>query len=187
MPDPLVRRPELVGEAGYVTPYPYLEKLQEKMEERLDRKVPIEGRFCGFCYGRLREQDTVCPFCGAQTSERGTVPEIPQPVLRAYRAKQRTEATWVYMGAFVGLIIAAILFIVLELWGPGPLGHPATGFAVLLLGGYLLAQLFGPILAGQAGYRRGARKRDAMWAQFLAERDGAGDEQPTGAEQPRTP
>jgi len=162
----------VAGEAGYVTPYPYLEKLQDKMEERLDRKVPVHGRFCGFCYGRLREEDAVCPFCGIPTSERGTVDEIPQPVLRAYKAKQRTEATWVYSGAFVGLIIASALFIILELWGPGILGHPATGFAVLLLGGYLLAQLFGPIIAGQFGYRRGAKKRDAAWARYLAERDG---------------
>ena len=32
------------GIAGYVTPYPYLDQLQEKMEERLARKVPIKGR-----------------------------------------------------------------------------------------------------------------------------------------------
>ena len=53
------------GIAGYVTPYPYLDQLQEKMEERLARKVPIKGRFCGFCYARLRESDTVCPFCAS--------------------------------------------------------------------------------------------------------------------------
>lgn len=149
-----------------------MEKLQEKMEERLDRKVPAAGRYCGFCYGRLRDVDTICPFCATPTGERPTVDEIPQPVLRAYRAKQRTEARWVYGGAFVGLIIASVLFIVLELWGPGILGHPATGFAVLILGGYLLAQLCGPLIAGQFGYRSGARKRDLAWAQFLAERDG---------------
>jgi hypothetical protein len=165
--------PEPPGTAGYVSPFPYVEKLQEKMEERLDRKVPAQGRFCGFCYGRLRDTDTACPFCATTTADRPTVDEIPQEVLKAYKAKQRTEATWVYMGAFFGLIIASALFIVLELWGPGILGHPATGFAVLILGGYLLAQLFGPIIAAQYGYRRGSRKRDAAWARFLATRDGA--------------
>lgn len=174
MPEtPLTSAPELKGIAGYVTPYPYLDKLQEKMEERLERKVPLAGRFCGFCYARLRETDAVCPFCNTATAGRPTVAEIPQEVLKAYKAKQRTEATWVYMGAFVGLIIASIAFVWLELWGPGILGHPATGFAVLIGGGYLLAQLTGPIISGQFGYRNGARKRDRMWAEFLARRDGA--------------
>ncbi len=172
MPSFASSRPELTGEAGYVSPFPYMEKLQDRMEERLERKVPVTGRYCGFCYGRLRELDTVCPFCDTAIGDRPPVDEIPQPVLRAYRAKQRTEAGWVYGGAFVGLIIASFLFIVLELWGPGILGHPVTGFAVLILGGYLLAQLCGPLIAGQFGYRNGARKRDTAWARFIAERDG---------------
>lgn len=174
MPDiPLSKAPELEGIAGYATPYPYLDKLQEKMEERLAHRVPVAGRFCGFCYARLRESDAACPFCETAAADRPTVDEIPQDVLRAYKTKQRTEAAWVYMGAFVGLIIASVAFVWLELWGPGILGHPATGFAVLIGGGYLLAQLFGPLIGGQFGYSKGARKRDKLWAKFLAERDGA--------------
>lgn len=163
--------PQIQGIAGYLTPYPYLDKLQEKMEERLARRVPSAGRFCGFCYGRLRETDIACPYCQTSTADRPTVGEIPQQVLQAFKAKQRTEATWVYMGAFVGLIIASIAFVWLEVWGPGILGHPATGFAVLIGGGYLLAQLTGPLIGGQYGYRNGARKRDALWAEFLQHRD----------------
>ena len=162
----------MLATAGYVPPYPYLEKLQEKMEERLARKVPVKGRFCGFCYGRLRETDAVCPFCESAAATRPTVDEVPQAVLAAYRARQRTEATWVYMGAFAGLIIASALFLLMVVWGPGLLGHPALAFVVLIGGGYLLAQLFGPIIAGQFGYRRGSRKRDELWAAFLRERDG---------------
>ncbi|MGE5597064.1 MAG: hypothetical protein ACM3S1_13650 [Hyphomicrobiales bacterium] len=163
--------PDLHGEAGYVSPYPYVERLQEKMEERLERKVPIKGRFCGFCYARLREADATCPFCAHAIADVGTVEEIPQDVLRAYLAKQKVEARWVHTGAFFGLIVAMALFLYLVIWGPGLLGHPAVAFAVLIGGGYVLAQLFGPILAGQIGYRRGARKRDRMWAEHLARRD----------------
>lgn len=159
--------PELVGTAGYVSPYPYLDRLQEKMEERLDRKVPATGRYCGFCYGRLRADDAACGFCETAVASVPTVGEIPQDVLQAYRAKQKTEATWVHSGAFFGLIIAAVLFIVLVIWGPGPLGHPAVGFAVLIGGGYVLAQVFGTFLGAQVGYRKGARKRDRMWAAFM--------------------
>jgi hypothetical protein len=102
----------------------------------------------------------------------GTVDEIPQEVLKAYKARQRSESMWVYMSAFVGLIIASVLFIVLVLYGPGLLGHPAVAFAVLIGGGYLLAQLTGPLIGGQIGYRRGSRKRDELWAAFLTQRDG---------------
>jgi hypothetical protein len=134
--------------------------------------VPAAGRFCGFCYGRLRESDVDCPFCEHAIAGYGTVNEIPQPVLKLYQAKQKTEARWVHSGAFLGLIIASVLFVVLVVWGPGILGHPAVGFTVLIGGGYVLAQLFGTLIGAQIGYRAGARKRDAMWAAYLRQRDG---------------
>lgn len=165
-------KPHDEGVAGYITPYPYLEKLQAKMEERLARRVPIKGRFCGFCYGRLRQAELVCAFCARAVEAWGTVEEVPQEVLRAYQARQKTEASWVHLGAFTGLIIAAALFLWMVLWAPGLLGHPALAFTVLILGGYLLAQLFGPLLGAQTGYRKGSRKRDAIWAAWLAQRDG---------------
>jgi hypothetical protein len=168
--DQVATRIEPEGIAGYVSPYPYLDQLQEKMEERIERKVPAAGRFCGFCYARLRQEDTGCPFCGTSTDERATVGEIPQDVLRAYQAKAKTEARWVHMGAFVGLLVASALFLWLVLWAPGFLGHPAVGLGVLVLGSYPLAQLFGPLIFGQIGYRKGARKRDAMWAAHLRAR-----------------
>ena len=166
--------PEPKGIAGYTTPFPYMDRLQEKMEERLARKVPERGRFCGFCYARLRETEAVCAFCERPVVESSTVSEIPQEVLKAYKARQRTEAVWVYMSAFVGLIFASGLFIVLVLYGPGVLGHPALAFIVLIGGGYVLAQVTGPLLGGQVGYRRGTRKRDQIWAAFLRERDSGG-------------
>lgn len=169
-----ISRPELVGEAGYVTPYPYLDRLQEKMEELIDRKVPRAGTFCGFCYGRIRENDAVCGFCGERTTDWEPVQEIPQDVLRMYRNKQKGEARWVHMGAMTGLVMAAALFVVLVIWGPGPLGHPAVAFTVLIGGGYLLAQLFGTFIGAQIGYRKAARKRDETWRRYLAGRSRAG-------------
>lgn len=165
-------KPEIRGVAGYESPYPYLDRLQEKMEERLNHRVPIQGRFCGFCYGRLRNEDLICGFCGASTADIATVKEIPQEVLRLYKRKANTEAKWVHMGAFTGMILASAIFIWMVIWGPGPLGHPALAFAVLLLGGYFLAQLFGPIIFAQTGYRRGAKARDEGWAAWLEQRKG---------------
>jgi hypothetical protein len=163
---------EVRGTAGYESPYPYLDRLQEKMEERLEHRVPVKGRFCGFCYGRLRDTDSVCGFCGTPTSERGTVDEIPPEVLRAFQARQKTEARWVHSGAFLGLLVASTLFVVIAVWGRGiPLWGPLA-FLVLIGGGIVLAQLFGPLICGQIGYRSGTRKRDEAWARFLEERDG---------------
>ncbi len=163
-------RPELKGTAGYESPYPYLDQLQDKMEERLAHRVPAAGRFCGFCYARLRADDVTCGFCGTNTGATATVDAIPQEVLAAYKAKASTEARWVHTGAFTGLILASAIFIWMVIWAPGVLGHPALAFGVLLLGGYFLAQFFGPLLFAQFGYRRGARRRDALWAKWLAER-----------------
>ena len=164
--------PELSGVAGYSTPYPYLEKLQEKMEERLAKRVPAAGRFCGFCYCRLREADETCGVCGSVVTTVGTTREIPQEVLRAYQLKQKTEARWVHSGAFFGLAISMTLFLLMVLFGPGFLGHPALAFIVLIGGGYLLAQLFGSFIGAQIGYSKGARQRDAAWSAILAARDG---------------
>jgi hypothetical protein len=47
-----------------------------------------------------------------------------------------------------------------------------VAFAVLIGGGYLLAQFFGTFLGAQIGYRRGARKRDAAWAAWVANSGG---------------
>ena len=162
-------------DAGYVSPFPYAVLLQEKMDEILDEQVPRAGRFCGFCYGRIAPDAKTCAFCNTALAERPSTTEIPTAVLRAYKTKKSTEATWVHSGAMVGLMTSAALFIILVVWGPGLLGHPGVAFAVLIGGGYIFAQLFGGVVAAQFGYRSGSKKRDAAWAKFLQERDGDAD------------
>lgn len=137
------------------------------MDERLAHKVPAGGRFCGFCFGRVRPEDQACGFCERPLAKTGIVNEIPQEVLRAYKAKQRTEATWVYGMGFFGLIFASFLFVVMVLWGPGPIGHPAIAFTVLIGGGYVMARFIGEVIGGAIGFPRGIRKRDEMWAEWL--------------------
>ena len=160
--------------AGYVSPYPYVQRLQDRMDEILDRQVPNSGRFCGFCFARLARDIERCPYCATETTERPTVESVPQEALLIYRAKKRTEELWVYNGAMVGLLIAAGVFVALVVWGTDLVGSRSialgVAFLALIGGGYLLAQLFGPLVCGQVGYRRGSRKRDELWAAFLEER-----------------
>ena len=162
--------------AGYVSPYPYVQRLQDRMDEILDRKIPNSGRFCGFCYARLARDLERCPSCSTEATEQSTVEAVPREALIIYRAKKRTEERWVYSGAMLGLLIAAGVFVALVVWGTDLVGSRsiALGIAFLALigGGYVLAQLFGPLVCGQVGYRRGSRKRDQLWAQFLEERGG---------------
>lgn len=161
--------------AGYVSPYPYVQRLQDRMDEILDRQVPNSGRFCGFCFARLARDTERCPYCGRDTGEAGTVDAVPRDVLIIYRTKKRTEERWVYSGAMVGLLIAAAVFVALVVYGTDLVGSRpialGIAFAALIGGGYLLAQLFGPLICGQVGYRRGSHKRDELWGQFLAERE----------------
>jgi hypothetical protein len=162
-------------DAGYVSPFPYAVLLQDKMDEILDEQVPRSGHFCGYCYGRIAPDADACAFCETSTSERSVTNEIPLDVLRIYKQKKSIEALWVHSGAMVGLLTSAALFIILVVWGPGLLGHPGVAFTVLIGGGYVLAKLFGGVVAAQFGYRAGSRKRDAAWRKYLEERDGPGD------------
>src|SRR5690606_6235148 len=107
------------------------------------------------------------------TEDREPVDQIPREVLLIYKKKKSTEARWVHTGAMVGLLTAAGLFLLLVVAGPGILGHPGVAFIVLIGGGYVLAQLFGSLIAAQIGYRSGARKRDEAWTRFLEQRDGS--------------
>ena len=160
--------------AGYVSPFPYVQRLQDRMDEILDRQVPNSGRFCGFCFARLANDTERCPYCHRETASLPTVESVPREVLIIYRAKKRTEERWVYSGAMLGLLIAAGVFVALVVYGTDLVGNRsiALGIAFLALigGGYLLAQLFGPLICGQVGYLRGSRKRDELWGRFLEER-----------------
>jgi hypothetical protein len=149
--------------------FPYLDKLQPKMEEMLTREIPGEGRFCGFCYGRARRGAEECEYCGRAYEQAGLVSRIPPQVQRMYLLKRKREGLVVHLGAFFGLLIGAAGFLALVLNGV----HPVIGFAFLLFGSYLLAQLCGPIIGGQFGYAWGARTRDRLWSEYLAERDRA--------------
>ncbi len=170
--------------AGYVSPYPYVQRLQDRMDEILDRQVPNSGRFCGFCYARLARDTERCPFCGTETAERATVEAVPREALIIYRTKKRTEERWVYSGAMIGLLIAAGVFVALVVWGTDLAGSRSISlgiaFLALIGGGYLLAQLFGPLICGQVGYRRGSRRRDEEWTAFLASRDAEAEAEAEG-------
>ncbi len=165
----------LEQDAGYISPFPYAVLLQDKMDEILDEQVPRSGHFCGFCYARIAVDAEACAFCETSTAERPVSDEIPSDVLRIYKMKKSTEALWVHSGAMAGLLLAALLFVTLVVWGPGLLGHPGVAFTVLIGGGYLFAKLFGGVIAAQFGYRAGSKKRDAAWSEYLQKRDGAAD------------
>jgi hypothetical protein len=169
------QRVEARDDEGILSRYPYLDRLQGRMEEIIDRDLPRTGRRCGNCYGAMRAEDEVCAFCGTQASEREPVVQIPPGILRIYYDKRRSERTWVFGMAFVGLLIASALFVALAVWGPWFLGHPAFFFAVLLFGGYGLAKYFGEVVGGTIGYRRAIRRRDEAWEAHLRERDAGGE------------
>ena len=163
--------------AGYVSPFPYVQRLQDRMDEILNRQIPNTGRFCGFCYARLARDIERCPYCGAETADRPTVEAVPREALLIYRARKQTEERWVYGGAMLGLMLAAGAFVLLIVWGTDLFGSRSVALGVAFLtligGGYLLAQLFGTLIGAQVGYRRGSRKRDERWRRFLEEREAA--------------
>src|SRR5579883_2358144 len=136
----------------------YLDDLQVQMEELGLQKAPNLGRFCGYCYGRLPDGETLCRHCQRSTAEVAPVSKVPIYVLRVYLAKRRREGIMVNSFAFLGLFLAVVLsgviyFFLIGYWR-------VIAILFLLLAGWYLANLLGGWIGATLGYNWGKSVRD---------------------------
>lgn len=146
----------------------YLDDLQVQMEELGLQQVPNLGRFCGYCYGRLPDGESVCRHCGRSTDEYAPVSKVPIYVLRVYLAKRRREGIMVNSFAFLGLFLAVVLsgviyFFLIGYWR-------VIAILFLLLAGWYLANLLGGWIGATLGYNWGKSVRDNYWLRYLEDR-----------------
>ncbi len=146
----------------------YLDDLQLQMEELGLQKAPNLGRFCGYCYGRLPDGETLCHYCHRSTAEVEPVSKVPIYVLRLYLAKRRREGLLVNTFAFLGLFLAVVLsgliyFFLIGNWR-------IIALLVLLAAGWYLANLLGYNVGGTLGYNWGRRVRDNYWLRYCEDR-----------------
>lgn len=151
---------------------PMLDALQERMERIIRGDSPNAGTFCGFCYARLDEGTQDCPVCDRSTADVKTVSRVPRDALRVYNAHRKKMRLWVNMFAYLGILLAVTLFIVMIVYLP----NPWVWFAVpvLFFGSWYLANLLGGGLGAQLGTRKGVPARAAAWRSLL-ERRAAGE------------
>ena len=149
-----------------------LATLQERMERIIRGESPNAGRFCGYCYARLDAAHETCPVCGRPVAEAGALPRVPRTALRVYNAYRRAMRLWVNVFAFLGILIAVILFLVMITYVPNP--WIWFSLPVLFFGSYYLANVLGGGIGATLGERRGTPTRAALWRELL-ERRAAGE------------
>ena len=144
------------------------------MDEIVDRQVPNSGRFCGVCFARLARDTERCPYCATERRSAQTVESVRGRRSADLSREEAQRGTVGVRGrddrtAHRGGRVRGAGGVGTDLVGSRSI---ALGIAFLALigGGYLLAQLFGPLICGQVGYRQGSRKRDELWGAFLEER-----------------
>lgn len=149
-----------------------LDALQERMERIIRGDSPNAGRFCGYCYARLDEDASTCAVCGRSAAGYPPVPRVPRDALRAYNVHRKKMRLWVNLFAYLGILIAVVLFIVMIVYLP----NPWVWFAVpvLFFGSWYFANLLGGWLGALLGTRQGVPARSAAWRQLL-ERRAAGE------------
>lgn len=150
-----------------------LEALQQPMERLGLQEVPNYGRFCGYCFRRLQEDERErCPLCGADLEAAGTVERVPDEVIAIYMAKRKREGLLVNTFAYVGLFVGAASSLAMAMVLPGWWRLGAV--LMLVLGSYYLANLFGIAIGGVLGYRWGVSVRNRRWREYVARRAGDG-------------
>lgn len=146
--------------------------LQERMERIIRGDSPNAGRFCGYCYARLDDESPTCAVCGHSIVDYAPEPRVPRDALRVYNAHRKKMRLWVNLFAYLGILIAVALFIVMIVYLP----NPWVWFAVpvLFFGSWYLANLLGGWLGATLGTRQGVPARSAAW-QELIQRRAAGE------------
>ena len=138
-----------------------LEELQDRMVKIARGGSPRFGRFCGYCYARLKQEDTACRVCHRGTVQPAPVEEVPDDVLRVYMAFHRKMQLWVNVFAFVGIFIAIVLAGLVLVFLPA--AFKLLAVPVMLGGAWYFANLLGGGVGGHLGMKSGRAARARRW------------------------
>jgi hypothetical protein len=141
--------------------------------------VPNRGRFCGNCYTPMARETQRCHHCNEEpSSDRGTVEQVPEPVIEMLRAVHKTEKNWVNGFAYLGLVIAVFAGLGIVLGIPylreRLLAATIVYAIILLIGSRGLAGLLGGYYGDRIGFERARRRLIEDWSEWVDEREGAG-------------
>jgi len=138
-------------------------------------ELPNRGTFCGNCYTPLSRDSVRCPHCGAATSARSPVEQVPDEVIAMLREQRKTESRIVNAYAYAGLILAIAAGLAIVLGVPYLREHllPATIVftLILLVGGRVAAGVIGGYYGDRVGFERARGRLREQWGEWVRERD----------------
>lgn len=166
--------------AGQATATPttpvFSERLTAVLEAVVNGEAPNSGRFCGHCYTPLGAKRERCRQCGTAVSERRPVRSIPEEVVDMFRRLRQRESLIVNSLAYVGLMLAVLLFIAIfyvafmlnaSMWW-----YIAT-IVFLFISARVFAGLLGGFVGDELGFRYARRRLAEEWRAYEAERESA--------------
>ena len=149
----------------------FSDRLTEVLITIHDGKAPNAGRFCGYCYTPMDKDRTRCPHCDQLVADVAPVTSIPEPIMAMYKKLRRRESLVVNGFAYVGLLSAVAIFIVVvyilfstaaNVW------WYVLNIVMLFILARVLAGLVGGWVGDEVGYHYARRKLAEDWVEYEA-------------------
>lgn len=151
----------------------FSERLEDVVESILNGEAPNVGRFCGHCYTPLGPERRACPHCETLVEERAPVEQIPEQVFLMFRQMLRRESLVVNSFAYLGLLLAVFIFIVVFYFiyfANASIWWFIFDIVLLFVLARVLAGLLGGFFGDELGFRYARRKLAEDWRAYEAER-----------------
>lgn len=161
-----VTTPEPTFSEGHFVPtreVPFSSELDELIAEIRAGNAPNLGRFCGYCSAPMGENEA-CSTCGVETADTAPSDKIDRDLAQIYVAKRKREALFVHAAAWLGILLATGLSILMILLLPG--WTKVFAIIFLVLGGYFGGVFFGNVLVQGFAYRAGLRLFAKRWSEW---------------------
>ncbi len=153
----------------------FSQRLEDFLERLREGESPNAGSFCSYCYNPLPANYTRCDHCGQDLAERPPITSLPDPVLRMYGRKIKSESVIVNTFAFVGLGLGLAIFLgmvaINVYYMDKALWFFILATVVFLVGSRILAGIIGGIIGDEIGYRVAQRHLAEDWAAFVTDRE----------------
>jgi hypothetical protein len=151
-------------------------RLDEVLGMMIKGEAPNAGRFCSHCYTPIGKSAAACPYCGRDTETHMPLGKVPSEVIALYKRMRKRESLIVNSFAFGGLFLGVLIFMILVAVAvyllEAAIWMLVLATVALLIGGRVLAGIFGGWIGDNIGYDYAHRKLVLEWQEFERQRSG---------------
>ena len=152
----------------------FSKELEQHMVEVSNGLRPNTGNFCNYCFHPVdlsKNKTKKCNHCHKSVSKNSTVKKVPDEIFSMLRELRKIERTYVISFAFFGILLSLfsgflIIFNTKILYSNEIFGTIIL-FIYLLITGRLLANIFGGVIGDQIGYKKGRKKLEFRWLNWM--------------------